>query len=266
MGIDKFYRKVVMPSAKVKSLGDISQIWVSPDGDDTNGDGTFLNPYATLTQAFSVVTIARKNIMCMPGEYVEVALTWPSVNGVSLIGAFGSVTVNLSTEAVTPVLTIDPALPSAGTFVATLKNLNIESDYDTGVALKIDNTNMTTRINVFLINIALSTKNVTDTSLTVIHTGTPAIRVYINGSYEIWEGLVDFTAKNTDDRLRIFNQKIVGTLTMNEAIVAELTLINVGIPAAVTVDGAILLTNINCWHEDDANPNTYTAYTNAFTV
>lgn len=243
-----------------------SFIWVSPDGDNS-GDGSLVSPLLTITAALALCSATRKKIMVMPGEYAEADIVWPNVDGIELIGVLGSVMITQSTKAATAVVTIAPT--STSTFSATLTNIEIESDFTAGTCLSIANSGISTnkKMIISLNNIALSTKAVTDKSLIIVNSvSSGAIRVYAMGSYQIWEGLVDFTTANTGDRLRIYNHKIVGTLTMNEAVVSELTLIGVGITADPTVDTATLQTQINCWHEDDADPDTYTAHANAYSA
>jgi hypothetical protein len=206
----------------------------------------------------AAVTTARKIIMLMPGEYSEAAaITWSDVNGVKLIGAFGQVMIYLTTAATTPVITIHPAVSDAN-WEATLENIELESDFNAGVCLRVDSTHLTKKMLVYINNVALSAKNVTDSSLVIVNGGTSSIKAYCTGTYQTWEGLVDFTAKHVDDRLRIYGYRVIGTITMNEAVVAELTLINCGIPADPTVHSDTLYSLINCWHETDGNPNAYT--------
>jgi len=238
-------------------------IWVSKDGDDVNGTGSFNAPYATITKAMAVVTTTRKTIMLMPGEYSEAAITWSDVNGVKLIGAFAPSMIYLTTAATTPVITIHPAAASAN-WEATLENIEIESDFNAGVCLSVDSTHLTKKMLVYLNNVALPAKNVTDSSLVIVNGGSSSIKAYCTGTYQTWEGLVDFTAKHIDDRLRIYGYRIIGSVTMNEAVAAELTLISVGVAADPTVDSATLYSLINCWHESDANPNVYTTHANEF--
>ena len=240
-------------------------IWVSPSGDDsTSGNGSFTTPYKTITKALATATTTRNTILVMPGEYAEAALTWPEVNGVVLAAMIpGTVTVNLTTAATTPVITIYPASASS-TFGATISGIDIESNFNSGVALRIDNTYITKKLNVYLNDVGLSTKNVTDSSLVVVNGAGAgqAIRVYATGNYSTWEGLVDFTAADTGDRLRIYNTRIIGSVTMNEAVVSELSLINCATPAP-TVHSNTLITTLGCWTETDADPDGYTIIADA---
>jgi hypothetical protein len=248
----------------LKGVGDNSvYLWVSKNGDDANGTGSFNAPYATVTKAMAMVTTTRKTIMLMPGEYSEAAITWSDVNGVKLIGAFAPSMIYLTTAATTPVITIHPAVASAN-WEATLENIELESDFNAGVCLRVDSTHLTKKMLVYLNNVQLSAKNVTDSSLVVVNAGSSSIKLYATGTYQTWEGLVDFTAKHIDDRLRIYGYRIIGTVTMNEDIVAELSLNNVGLPADPTVHASTRYSLINCWHEDDGNPNTYTEQLNVY--
>lgn len=240
-------------------------IWVSTTGSDTTaGNGSFDNPYLTIAKALTVVTATRNTIMVMPGTYAEAQLVWPNVNNVTLRGVFGGVTIEQATPSVTPVLSISPN--STATLTATVSDVEIVSDFDEGFGISIANGGLaeTKKLIVNLNNVAISNKNVTDTSLVI--TGTEAvagaIRVYAKGTYQTWEGLVDFTSTNTGDRLRIYGYRVIGAITMNEAIASELTLINSCVPAP-TVHSDTLLTNIGCWKESDADPDIYTLYTDA---
>ncbi len=256
----------ILEAIKVEGVnvaGD-ANIWVSPKGDDS-GDGSLISPLLTIAAAFAAVTATRKKIIAITGEYSEAAaLTWPDVNGVELLAAFGEVTINLATPVITPVLTIHPSTATS-TWSATIsKEIDIESNFDSGVALRIDNTHITKKMNIYL-GAGLSTKNVTDTSLAIVNGAGSgqAIRVYANTDFNTWEGAVTFTAADASDRLRVYNTRIIGAITQTGAVAVELTFINSAIPT-VTKTSEAALNNINCWHETDADPDVYTAYTNAY--
>jgi hypothetical protein len=239
-------------------------IVVSTDGSDTTGEGTFSLPYKTITKAFTIASAIRPLILVMPGEYAEVDLVWPSANGVILKAPYGNVVIQQTTKAATSVLTIAPT--STASWSASIQDIEIESDYISGKCLTIANAGMSAnkKMNIELSNVALSTKNVTDSSLVVTNTvATGAMRVYASGSMQTWEGLVLFTTLNASDRLRIYNHRIIGAVTMSGSVsAAEITLINCATPTVTCATAA--LNNINCWHETDADPDVYTAYTNAY--
>jgi hypothetical protein len=242
-----------------------SFIWVSTDGNDTTGTGTFLTPYLTITKGLAVATTARLVVMVMPGEYSEADIVWPNTNGVILTAPFGNVTIGQSTKAETAVVTVAPT--STASWSATIENIDIESDYTAGTSLAVANAGLSSgkKLNLYLNGVSLSTKAVTDSSLVVVGTGSVAgaIRVYARGNFNTWEGLVDFTTTNTGDRLRVYNTRVIGSITMNEAVVSECTFINCGLTQSLTVHSDTLYTVQNCWHETDADPDVYSAYTDA---
>jgi len=222
MGIDKYYRKGVFPAMKVKSLGDDSQIWVSPDGDDDNGDGTFLNPYASLTQAMAIVTTARKIIMLMPGEYEEAAsILWPSINGIEIRGVCGGVTI-VGTSGEDEVFEIDPTVQTS-TFVVILANLGISCP--NGVdGITFDNNNVGRKILLILENVEIENDTGTDKALNVVHTEAgEAMRVYASGLKNIWEGILYIVPKNVDDRFTFDGLQLDGGITFGTATIASVT-------------------------------------------
>jgi hypothetical protein len=242
-------------------------IWVSPSGDDsTSGNGSFTTPYKTITKALATATATRNTIMVMPGTYSEVDLVWPNVNGLTLEAPFGGVSVEQSTKAGTAVLTIAPT--STATWSASIANIEFVSDYTAGTCIAIANANISAnkKLIVELKNTTLSTKNPTDKSLTVANTvATVAVRVYASGDMETWEGLVSFAALNASDRLRIYHHRVIGAITMSGAVASEIALIGSCVPVP-TMNAANRFTNSGCWHEDDGDPDTYSAYTDAYNV
>ncbi len=237
-------------------------IWVSKLGKDTN-EGTFASPLLTITAALAAAA-ADTVIMVMPGEYAEADITWPNYSGIQLRGAFGGVTIVQATGAATSIITVSPT--STASWSGTIANVGIESDYTGGKCLTILNANMTAtkKINFYLDNVDLSCKAATDSSLIVTNTvASGAIRVYCTGNYPIWEAIVTFTTLNAGDRIRIYNHRLIGAVTMSGSVAnAEITLISCATPTVTCATAA--LNNVNCWHESDADPNVYTAYANAY--
>lgn len=75
-------------------------IYVAKSGDDTNGDGSYSNPYLTIAKALSMVTSPSETnrwlIYVMPGIYLEVLLTVPDFT--SVVGtSIGSVVIEPDT-------------------------------------------------------------------------------------------------------------------------------------------------------------------------
>jgi predicted RecA/RadA family phage recombinase len=240
-----------------------TKIYVDPiNGDDTVGLGTIYQPVKSLTAAFALVTTTRKIVLLKSGTYDEAdSVVWPDVNGVEVECPDGVATIT-SSDSVTNVISIDPAA-AAGTWSATLKNINI--DHGDLVGLQVDNANVGKRINLYLKN--FSTEADSGASIDVNRSGGAgdAIRIYADGCGDLIEGLVTVITENTDDRFRFKGYRLIGGLTVVGAVACEVTLINSGVlTSGLTVDGANKLTNVGCWYETDANPNVYTNFANAF--
>lgn len=237
---------------------------VSKNGSDSEGSGSLLAPYLTITKAFSEVTTGRKKVLVFPGDYEEAAaLTWPDVNGVELVAVGGTVTI--TAPGADQVIKIDPAA-AAGTWSATLDGICPDAE-DGQVGLQVDNASVGKRINLYLKNFSANQETPTDASIDINRTGTSgnAIRVYADGDGGLVEGLVTVITESTDDRFRFKGMRLIGGLTVVGAVACEVTLINTGVKASgLTVDGANKLTNVGCWYETDANPNVYTNFANAF--
>jgi hypothetical protein len=241
------------------------KIYVDPDGDDTNGDGSLFSPVATLTAALALVTTSRKKIVIRSGEYDEAAaLVWPDVDDVVLTCPDGVATIS-SSASTTHVLGVDPAA-AAGTWTFTLENICI-SHANGQIGLQVDNSAVGKRINMILKNFSSEAETTTDASIDINRSGAAgnAIRVYADGSGQVIEGLVTVITESTDDRFRFKGYRLTGGLTVVGAIASEVTLISCGVKTSgLTVDGANKLTNIHCWYETDANPNVYTVFNDAY--
>jgi hypothetical protein len=233
------------------------KIYVATNGDDTDNDGGINAPVSSLTKAFTLVTTARKKIIISAGDYDEAAaVVWPDVNGVELICPDGKAVISAS-ESITHVIGIDPAAAS-GTWSATLGN--IELDHGDIIGLQVDNASVGKRINLYLQN--FSTNADSGASIDINRSGAAgdAIRVYADGNGDTIEGLVTVITESTDDRFRFKGYRLIGGLTVVGAVECEVFLANCGVlTSGLTLDGANLLSNVNCWYETDANPNVYTA-------
>lgn len=240
-------------------------IYISKDGSDTTGNGSIVRPYLTVTKALASVTTAKKTILIFPGTYSEAAaLVWPSVTGVSLIGIGDKVAITAPETVTTQVLGINPTY-TAGTFEASITNIEIDHGTAGQDGIVVTNTACTKKINLYLKNV-YGSGEATDKSLLVTNTRTDAaIRAYITGNGETWEGLISFVTTDVGDRLRANSIKALGGITVAGAVAAEVTLTNTGIlTSGLTVNGANKLTNVGCWYMTDADPTVYTALNNAY--
>ena len=203
----------------------VSFIWVSPDGNDTSGNGSFSKPYATITKALTQVTTARKTIMAMPGTYTEtLSLTWPSIDGVSINGVLGhgdGVTIK-GTTGQTDVISINPTVQTA-TFEATISNVTV--DAPTGVkGITFNNTSVAKKINLYLKNVPIEMQTETDKALDIVHTDAAnAMRVYATGQKNIVEGLLYIEPKNTDDRFDFTNYQFDGGMQFGTTTIASVS-------------------------------------------
>ena len=119
-----------------------SQTFMSPNGDDTYGDGSKNRPYKTIAKAVSVESATRKTILLEAGSYTanEIDIT---VSG-TVIRGLGEVTVKGAKDADYCFKTVFGA--TTGTKSLTMKNLNINHDDDnTQIGIQIINTGATAR-------------------------------------------------------------------------------------------------------------------------
>ncbi|MCK9370118.1 DUF1565 domain-containing protein [Candidatus Dojkabacteria bacterium] len=250
--------------AEEKAVGGAANIFVSPNGSDTN-NGTLLSPFKSIAKAFKAVTTSRSRVILAPGTYVETAsLTWPSVNGTSLNGN-GAGECIVTAPGATQIISIDP-LAASGTWTAILSNITISAEDQVG--LQVNNTNVGKRINLFLTKTTFEAGgDSVGSSIDINRAGASsnAIRVYADGEGTTIEGLVTVITESTDDRFRFKGYRLIGGLTVVGAVACEVTLINSGIlTSGLTVDGANKLTNVHCWYETDANPNVFTVFADAY--
>lgn len=239
-----------------------NKIYVSTLGSDSTGIGAIGSPVATLTKAFTLVSASRTEVVMDAGEYDEAAaVVWPSVSGVTVTGSGGSVVIS-SSASISHVIGINPAA-ATGTWSATLNNVEIDHG-DTYIGIQVNNTSVGKRINLYLKDVTGSGEG---TFLDIDRAGAAgdAIRLYVDGRGHTFEGLVTVVTENVEDRFRFKGYRLIGGLTVVGAVACEVALISCGVKASgLTVDGANKLTNIHSWYETDANPNIYTAFTDAY--
>jgi hypothetical protein len=236
-------------------------IYADPSGNDTTGNGSIINPVASLTKAFTLVTDTRKIVLMRGGDYNEAAaVVWPGVSGIVVEG-IGDVVIS-SSASITHVIGINPAA-AAGTWSATLKN--VEIDHGDIVGLQVDNASVGKRINLYLKNFTASAGSGSSIDINRSGGAGDAIRVYADGEGNTIEGLVTVITESTDDRFRFKGYRLIGGLTVVGAIASEVTLISTGVlTSGITVDGAVKDTYIHCWYETDANPNVYTVFADSY--
>lgn len=192
-----------------------SYIYVSKDGHDTNGDGTLVNPYLTITAAMAAVTAARKKIVVFPGEYEEAAqITWSTISGVQLLalnGQWNTVLKVASAAAADQVISVAPGVQTS-TFEMWIENIYVDHDQSGQDGIKLDNTSMTKKLNCYLKNVG-GDGSASDKFITTTHGDTSnAIRIYWDNDNGGVEGQVYFETKDNGDRLYITNVRLNGGL------------------------------------------------------
>ncbi len=126
---------------------ELTNIYVSPNGDDTYGDGSKNRPYKTIAKAVSVESSTRKTILLEAGSYTanEIDIT---VSG-TVIRGLGEVTVSGAEGADYCFKTAFGA--TTGDNSLTMKNLNINHNGDaTQIGIQIINTGATAKTYVYL--------------------------------------------------------------------------------------------------------------------
>ena len=239
-----------------------SYIVVSPEGSDAGGDGSFPNPYATLTKAFTVWDATRHTIFVTAGEYEEAAtLTWPNVTGLSLVG-LGSVSVS-NADAAAQVLAIAPTF-TASTFEASIKDIAFVAD--TQIGIKIANAGMTKKLNVYLDGVSCEYDTSGDSVDIAGTVSGQAVRVY--GTRCSFEGLFHYTVNDAGSRMRFSDSSFVGGITTAGAVKAEVSLRNCSVlTSGITIGSATQdITYVGCVYATNADPAVYTELANSYSA
>lgn len=207
------------------TINDAIQIWVSKSGDDTNGTGTVIAPYLTITKALASVTSVRKTIFVLAGTYVEAAaMVWPTISGVSLCGVGGLVTI--SAAGTTQVLSITPGA-QADTFDVRIEKADIYHYGTSQDGILINNTGMTTKIVLTLKDVSGDPGDGAGNMIATTHgNADDAIRIYWDGDGgEGIDGSINFTGGNDGDRLYITHAHVAGGIvTSNTAVALDVVL------------------------------------------
>lgn len=237
-------------------------IVVSTDGDDATGNGSWTTPYKTLVTAFAAWDATRHTIYVLAGEYEEAAtLTWPNVTGLSLVG-LGSVSVS-NADAAAQVLAIAPTF-TASTFEASVKDIAFVAD--TQIGIKIANSGMTKKLNIYLDGVSCEYDTSGDSVDIAGTVSGQAVRVY--GTRCSFEGLFHYTVNDAGSRMRFSNSSFVGGITTAGAVKAEVSLRNCSVlTGGITIGSATQdITYVGCVYATDADPAVYTELVNSYSA
>jgi len=233
---------------------ELTNIYVSPNGDDTYGDGSKNRPYKTIAKAVSVESATRKTILLEAGSYTanEIDIT---VSG-TVIRGLGEVTVKGAKDADYCFKTVFGA--TNGDKSLTMKNLNINHDDDaTQIGLQIINTNATAKVYVYLDDINFGSANGNSIDIDNVATS-QAIRCYCERCTT--EGPVRIVVKDNGDRFRFSYGNLRGGLVSDagdydaEILIAWSSFKVNGITGGHANQRAIFIASAS---ETNADPNVY---------
>jgi hypothetical protein len=225
---------IVLFDTLVTESGLSAMIVISPDGSDTEGDGSWLRPYASLTKAMALVSATRKIIFALPGTYAEAAsVTWSTISGVQLIAIGGG---QWKTEITAPIaadqlISVTPGA-GTGTWEMWIDGIYLNHAQTGQDGLKLNNTGMTRKLNCYLNNVGSDAKSASDKTVTVTHGDTSnAVRIYWDGNNGGVEGAIYFQAKDGGDRFEATNVDFNGGLEFStDAVAVGLKLIRCSFP------------------------------------
>ena len=189
---------------------ELTNIYVSPNGDDTYGDGSKNRPYKTIAKAVLVESPTRKTILLEAGSYTadKIDIT---VSG-TVIRGLGEVTVNGAEGADYCFKTAFGA--TTGDKSLTMKNLNINHNgNDTQIGLQIINTDAIAKTNVYLDDVNFGSGGGNSIDIDNVVTG-QAIRCYCERCTT--EGPVNIVVKDNGDRFRFSYGNLRGGLVSDD--------------------------------------------------
>jgi hypothetical protein len=227
--------------------------------------GVFKAGYATIELAVAALVGETAQgagdgdiLILKSGEYTLLAPCDITKAGVKIIGE-GIVQINGAVGANYCFRTVLGGRTKTST--VSFKNLYIShADDASQIGIEIANASATARINVGMEDVSFGSDG--GNSIQVDHTvTTSAIRLYVQGG--TIEGPVNFTVKNSDDRMRFNGSTLRGGLvTSADATLCEIFLNSCIVKAAGVTGGATqqLAYASNCVTETDDNPNVYAGF------
>lgn len=233
---------------------ELTNIYVSPNGDDIYGDGSKNRPYKTIAKAVSVESSTRKTILLEAGSYtadeIDIAVSGTVIRGLGEVTVSGAKDADYCFKTVFGATTGDKSL--------TMKNLNINHDDDaTQIGLQIINTDATAKTYVYLDDINFGSANGNSIDIDNVTTG-QAIRCYCERCTT--EGPVNIVVKDKGDIFRFSYGNLRGGLVSDagdfdaEILIAWSTFKLNGITGGHANQRAIFIASAS---ETDADPNVY---------
>ncbi len=225
--------------------------YVSVDGDDTNGNGSFQHPYATINAALAVATSTRNTIILMPGEHTITASLSMPLFDLFIVGMSGNPdTAQINAAAsVTPLIDISPNTLTATTSYY-FTNVAIDNGETSQVGIQVDNANAGKKILVYIDNCWFSDGG---NSIDVDHDGaSDAVRIYVNNNGREIEGNIAFDVGNASDKFLCRDATFGGTfITAGDNIAALFRFTNCLVPEGAWASNSGLTTQeivaLSCW-------------------
>ncbi len=177
-----------------------TELHVTKDGNDVFNNGTSLFPYKTIGRAFEDVTAMRKVVYAGVGEFDATGLTWPTVNGVKLIGIGNRYeTVLLDSAEGDEVLAVAPGVQTS-TWEMWIQNIQIDHDNSGQDGLKLTHTDVAKKMILHLGNFGCA-GDTADYGIKVVHGGSGnAVRIYWVGGNGDMESAIDLDSEDGGDK------------------------------------------------------------------
>jgi len=171
-------------------------LWVAPHGKAT-GNGSLVNPYASIALAYAAVDADDTMICVMPGTYTHAATLaiTGTYTGVKIIGIGGSdITILDHTTADDAAISITPAIATA--FAVTIQGISV-LQYAAKIGISIVDTGQT--VNTITVNLkdVKLTMDTSGDSLDLVHA--VDIGVLLNFEDCVFTGLTDLDVASTSD-------------------------------------------------------------------
>ncbi len=239
----------IIPLMAIEAPTTQTEIWVSKEGNDTTGNGSFNKPFLTFTAAFAAVTNTKKVIRVLPGVYTEAAgLTWPAFSGVQLIGTGTRFETEVRASAGDQVFDVTPGVV-ASTFELTIQDLHVNHDETGQDGILLDNTGMTKKLNCYFGNLGFDGSS-SDYGIQCVHADADnAIRIYWEGGNGDVESKIDLASANGGDRFYVDNVIFKADIDAGTDVASTIRLRNTQILHEGFSGGgtSVVVDLISCW-------------------
>lgn len=224
--------------------GTAEHLWVSKGGRNA-GDGSLLDPFLSIGSAFAAVTASKQAVLVLPGTYQE-NLTWPAIDGVSLIGVGrnGAVVIDDASAGGTAVIAKSFSAQPATTYDMSIENVWIDHN---GTGLYLTNAGSTSVINLRLSDVKFVDSGGTSL-LTAAHNGSAGVNHHFDRC--VFGAEVNLDIASADDAVYARQCEFKAKLeTSADAVDADIGLFGCEVLHEGVAGGnaAQDLTSVACW-------------------